>query len=723
MLAYSAVKGVPASVKTPPRILAYLSDRGIDVELACKLQLKILPAQELYASVRGADSPWHGLEETRHAIVFPHFDIRGDLLEWWSARLVQGDAPKPAKVHSFGSYIDPSKSGKPSKMTCPPNEPPHGYLPQGAGLPDWTNIPRGSRVYIHESVIKAVNGAVLGAYSVGLNGVFGWSSRKHDLALISELKEIPWRLQELTPVILFDTNLSTNQQVETAATRLAAKLFEVTGRTAKLLRLRREADDTQDFGFDDFVQRVGPDHARDFLNTPDEDLEDFDVSDVEMALRDLNEEFCVIERIAKVGRMVDATVYTKDAFVGVRCADKIVMVENADNVLKPVKVADLWIKDRRRTKVYDLTYAPGQPRLCEVRQVPYLNRWAGWGCDPTEEEPNVDPWLELMANNMRDPAMMEWLLNWFAYPVQFPGAKLASYPLIYGEQGTGKDQLFSPIRTIYGGNFVKIGAKALVSNFNSVYAEKQFVQADEIKSQHFTADDMNQVIKGIVTDETIVVNRKNQEEYVIPNTANLAITSNYVESVKLDEGDRRAGVIHWTWEGIPRSKNLKNNRPYWDAYTAWASPLHHNLGGPHVFAYLLQRDLTGFDPNGWAPTTIEKADVIEAGRTGTEAFVYHLKAEPELTLGPLCGARRLYSVRDLLTMYFGPRDFTEQAKPAMVKALKNAGFQQANGGKPVKFETGQERYWIIPRPDLPEIDFSVHANCVAHLKVFPGVKR
>ena len=190
MLAYSAVRAEFASAKTSPRVLTYLADRGIDVELARTLQLKILPAQELYASIRGADSPWHGLEETRTAIVFPHFDIRGDLLEWWSARLVQADAPPPSKVHSFGSYIDPTKSGKLGKMTCPPNEPPRAYLPQGAGLPDWTQIPKGSRVYIHESVIKAVNGAVLGFYSVGLNGVFGWSSAKHDMALRSEERRV-----------------------------------------------------------------------------------------------------------------------------------------------------------------------------------------------------------------------------------------------------------------------------------------------------------------------------------------------------------------------------------------------------------------------------------------------------------------------------------------------------------------------------------------------------
>ena len=718
MLAYSAVRADFASSKTDPKILSYLAQRGIDVELAIRLQLKILPAQELISTARSAPSAWQGLEDSRLAVVFPHFSIRGELLEWWSARLVSGtqtQAPR-SNIHSFTSYVDPDIT-PPSlggKMFCPPNEPPAAYLPQGADLPDWHNIPRGARVYIHESVIKSVNGAKLGAYSIGLNGVWGWGSKKHGIQLVDALKDLPWKALELNPIILFDTNVETNQQVEHAAIQLASRLQQITGRTARLLVMHREANQ-EDFGFDDYAQSVGPDLARQFLDTPDEDLTDIDVSDMELIKRQLSEEFCVLTRTGRVGRIADATLYTADTFANVVCADRTVVVDTPAGGTKELNVPKQWIKDPRRTTVLDLTYVPTHPsqasRIVSIGGCRYLNRWVGWGL-PEASPASPEPWLLMLANNIKSSNLMEWLLDWLAYPLQNPGAKLHSYPLIYGEPGTGKDRLFAPIYLIYGVNAVKISSKDLSSNFNSLYAERQFVQADEIKSHHFTADTINQVIKGIVTDETVTVNRKNQEEYVIPNVRNFAITSNYVESVKLDEGDRRATVIHWSWEAA-HGMDYRHDSEYWTRYSDWVD----HGGAAAVWHYLLTRDLSKFNPKGWAFDTEEKSEVIAAGRTALDGFVWRLRHDTEMELPPLCGARQLFTSKELATMHYEGADYTKGHLDALGRFLKNNGFVQANGGKPLRPRPGiQDRYWVIPREGFPKVDFQVSANCLSHLK-------
>ena len=723
MLAYSAVNGTFVSAKVDPLVLSYLAKRGIDLELAIRLQLKVLPAADLIAGARSAPSAWQGLQDNRLAIVFPHFSLRGDLLEWWSARLVQGTkslaaAPLPSNVHSFTSYVDadaaPSIGGK---MFCPPNEPPQGYLPHTAAkvLPDWHNIPRGSRIYIHESAIKAINGAVLGTYSVGLNGVWGWASSKHSVALIDALKDIPWKALELNPVILFDTNVQSNQQVEHAATALAARLHTITGRQARLL-LMPKAKDQEDFGFDDFVQQVGPDAAREFLNTSDTGLEDIDISDLELMKRELSNEFCVLTRTGKIGRIADATLYSADVFSSVVCADKTVLVETAAGGLKELNVPRAWIKDTRRTTVFDLTYVPTRvddpratSRIIDMDGKRYLNRWTGWGIQP--QQGSVEPWLQLIANNVKNAGVMDWLLNWLAYPIQRPGAKLHSYPLIFGAPGTGKDRLFAPIYRIYGDNAVKIDSKALISNFNSVYAERQFVQADELKSQHFTADSVNQIIKSIVTDEWVTVNRKNQEEYVVPNVRNFCITSNYIESVKLDEDDRRATVIHWSWEAAG-GVDYRGDSDYWTKYSTWVD----NGGAAAVFDYLLARDLSKFTPESWAFNTEEKAEVISAGRTGLEGFVWRLKNDTEMELPPLVGARMLFTTKELATMLYEGKDYSKGQMDMLGRAMKNMGFVHANSGRPLRYKSGQDRFWVIPREGLPQQDFQISAVCLAHLK-------
>jgi len=719
MLAYSQVQGVALQPRKDALLISYLAKRGIELELAHRLQLKTLPAAELIQSARSAPSAWQLLDDNRSAIVFPHFSIRGELLDWWSARLVAGPAAQTntaSNVASFAQYVDPDalRPVLGGKMFCPPNEPPHAYLPQGPGLPDWQHIPRGSRVYIHESAIKAINGALLDTYSVGLNGVWGFGSKKHDIQLVSELKDIPWKAQDLIPIILFDTNVSTNQQVHSAAVNLASRIQSITGRTPKLLRLCKDTDEAEDFGFDDYVQTVGDALARHFLATPDEDLEDLEFSELELAKLQLNEEFCVLMRTGRVGRIADSTLFTPDVFINSICADRIVFVDGVNDQVKEVNVPRLWMRDHRRTVVYDLTYAPGQPRLCQQNSISYLNRWPGWGCLPVPGD--VTPWLLLMANNIRHPPVMEWLLDWFAYPLQNPGKKLHSYPLIFGEPGTGKDRLFAPIYQIYGQNITKISSTQLSSNFNSSYAERQFVQADELKSQHFTADAINQVIKGIVTNEEFIVNRKNQEEYTIPNVANLAITSNYVESVKLDEGDRRATVINWNSEAAG-GVDYRGDSFYWTTYSDWCE----TSGGPAVFAYLLQRDLSNFKPKSWSLDTDEKEDVISAGRTGVAGFVHRLSIEPDMELHHLSGARQLFTAKELTIMYNEGKELTRSMLYALSRELKNSGFQQANGGAPLRVNGIQDRFWIVPRHGLPKLDWSQSKVCLDHLKVhLPG---
>lgn len=716
MLAYSQVRGeAPHAISSPPEVIRYLADRGINVTLAAELGLKILRAQDLFAAARGTPAQY---EDNRYAIVFPHHSPLGFDIDWWSARLVAPDAAPTPKalqlVHSFSAAVDhtavPSHAGK---MFCPPNTPPCAYIPVAPSLPKWDQIPRGSRVFIHESAIKAINGARLGFYSVGLNGVWGWSSRKHGLALLPELRDIPWKQLDLHPIILFDTNIDTSQQVEHAAKSLAAKLFEVTGRTARLLRMTKDHPADPDFGFDDFAVRVGYSAAKDFLETLDEDLLDIEISEIELMKLQLNAECAVVSELGRIAIVENGTLMTRSVFAEVNYATMLATVTDANGIPKPVNVPKLWLQDSRRTEVEGMSYAPGKPSITVEDGKRTLNTWRGWGIQPVAG--HVDRWLQLLALNLKSDDLQEWILNWMAYPLQHPGQKLNSLLLMFGPQGTGKDVFLRPLHAIYGtANAVKISNDQIGSTFTSLYAAKQFIHLDELQRAKGSGSAIDQKIKGMVTNPKSVVNRKGEPEYQIRNVSNIAITSNYYDCVKLDEDDRRACVIRWA--PTAPENDRRGDSAFWLPLIHW---LDHEDGAAQVFHYLLQRDLTGFDPAAWAPSTPWKEAVIDSARTPIERYCAQLREDPAIHLPPLTDGRVLFTSKELAVYHYGEEPSKGQVD-ALSNELRNHNFVRANNDKYLKTtKSGVQKWWVIPRPELPELaksDWQKSDVCLAHLK-------
>lgn len=717
MLAYSQVRGTAPHVSvTPPEVIKYLRDRGISITLAAELELKILSAQALMEASRGTANSY---EDDRYAIVFPHHSPLGFEIEWWSARLVSRQVVPPSSsspmrvIHSFAEATDPTQapSYKMGKMFCPPNTPPAAYLPQAPSLPDWTKIPRGARIIFHESVIKAVNGARLGTYSIGLNGVWGWSSRKHQIALLPEVRDIPWKALELEPVILFDTNINTSFQVEEAAKRLAAKLLEITGREARVLRMYVSPDilKGEDYGFDDYAVSVGDAHAKEFLATPWADLEEIDISEVELLKFALNSKVAIVRSMSRVADIESGSLMTTSAFTELVYAHYQAEVVLPDGNTKDVNVAKLWLKDERKLQVEGLMYSPGQPTIhMDKHGKSYLNTWRGMGVDPTHGQ--VDGWLELLSSNLGDLELQEWVLNWLAYPLQHPGAKLNTLLLIFGPSGTGKDLFLSPMHQIYGANAVKVSNDELKSTFTSLYAARQFIHADELKRTPSASDSVNQKIKGMVTNAMMTVNRKGDPEYKIRNVANLAITSNYYDCVKLDEDDRRAAIIRWS--PVTEALDRRGMQDYWRPLAKW---LESDAGAAAIYAYLLDRNLTGFDPAAWAPGTIWKEQVIDAARSPVERFAAQLKIEPELHLPPLCEGRVLFTAKELASFHYGVEPAKGQID-SLANELRNQNFVRANRDKSIKTKYGVNRFWVIQRADLPVQDWQDPTVCGKHLK-------
>lgn len=677
MLTFSMMgPGYTTEIQLPGlnRVYKYLRDRGISIEDIDKLGLKF----ELASAITGR-------KDNRCAIIFPHQDLTGKTADWWSARLVELE-DRPKIITSFSQLIAPK-----GKMFCPPKEPPMGYLPPTLR---WGEYEPGDKIYIHESAIKAINGAKLATWSIGLNGVWGWRSEKHNIALIREIKEIPWKALRLQPVIVFDSNASDNAQVQGAISALAAKIFSICGVRARHILLPKRPDG-EHWGFDDFVVYHGREQALAYLN---EEGAEVDIGELEMMKLKLNAEVCVVNSLGRIAEIETGTLMSRAVFTEVTYADYIIYNDED----KQVNVPKSWLTDERRTTVEAIVYAPGEPKITNGN----LNLWKGMGCEP--QEGDVSKWLALLENNVPQPELRKWLIQWLAYPLQNLGKKMASCVLVFGPSGTGKNVFFRPFSKIYGGNYVLVSNSELKTEFTSLYTAKQFVHADELVKARENAETVQQRIKMIVTAEQLTVNMKGQPEYKIDNKIALVLTSNYSDCLRLDADDRRAAVMEWK-----PTVSHKNEEAYWTDLVTWMD----GEGASAIYDYLLRVDLDGFNPMGWAPDSEAKEEVKEAGVTSLEAWARRLALNPDNELPELSQGKALYSGRELASLYYDNRAADEISKRMVddvAYAVRAAGLQKANGGKPIRTSDGRtDRYYIVRRKDE---DWNLPQKCANHLK-------
>jgi hypothetical protein len=611
MISYEEIalseKNVRSEMQCPgySSIVKYLSARGITEDLYDRLALHILPARQLVNLVRRTNTS----TDERLAVVFPHHDMQGHRIPWWSARLVDTDI-RPS-VRSFAEQIDRSSRGK---MFCPPKELIHGYL---SPLCDWTRLTKGQRVYIHESAIKAINGSILGYHSVGLNGVRGFSGNKYGVSLIDELRGLPWKELSLQPVICFDSNATDNWDVQKAIGDLAKTLYTFEAPQAIHLLLPKSPEGT-DWGFDDFRTTLGDDAAREYLESAGVQAP---IDDMEVLKLKLNAEVCVVRSLKRIAEQSTGILMSQSEFVGVNYAHLTVLQDvGPDKPKKRIPVAREWLMDSRRATVQSLAYLPGREKIHDD----VLNLWRDMG--QKQAGGDVTPWTSLLENCVAETSLRAWIIQWFAYPLQQLGGKLNTFLHIFGPPGSGKNALLAPLMSIYGRNAVSIGREHIASNFNSILSSRQFVNLDEIHGGNDRdAVAITNKIKILVTSPVIVVNQKNQPEYEIKNCINIVTTSNYIDSIRLDDEDRRACVIRFQ----PR-ESRKGDQEYWEAYFRWVE----NGGAAALYDWLLKVDMTGFDPMGWAPMTPDKLLVTESTRRHDEQWAKALVDDPDGMLPP-----------------------------------------------------------------------------------------
>ena len=187
-----------------------------------------------------------------------------------------------------------------------------------------------------------------------------------------------------------------------------------------------------------------------------------------------------------------------------------------------------------------------------------------------------------------DEKDIEWFLNWLAHIVQFPHKKTEVAVVLYDKQfGTGKSMIAEEfLKKIIGIKKMIITCKTdkVFGKFSNTQGKLLCVLNEASGKETF---ELNEVIKESITGKTIEMEKKGVDSIQISDYLNYIITTNNLNCIKLEEGDRRFMVFN-------TSSKMKGDVEY---FNNLLSSLNDDVIMRKFYEELMGRDLSNFNPS------------------------------------------------------------------------------------------------------------------------------
>lgn len=532
--------------------------------------------------------------------------------------------------------------------------------------------PKRRKILITEGELKAACACKYGFPTIGLGGVDSFHADHFYISgWLPSLDYIDWYGQHV--VIMYDSDCESKPEVMRARNELASKLIQK-GSVVYIGNIPGTKE--KKFGIDDYILEYGPEAFGKLVD-------DAKVIDIKDNLQSMNEQFCYIDMLSQVVKLKNNVIQdgwtSKNKFIeGDNRRFKIPIYTGK---IKEFKLRDIWWEWESRNTKTTMVYKPGKPMYVDGD----LNIWPGYKCEPVEGD--VSQFLALIKHLLNDdPADIHWFLCWLAYPLQNPGAKLNTAVIMFGaKQGTGKSLVGVSMEYIYGDNFQSIMQRDLTSMFNDWAMGKQFVMGDDITA-HKNAGEAD-IVKKMITQHEISVNQKFLKPFKIADNVNFFFTTNRPNAFTLENEDRRYFVIE-----------VKRGPMETDFYMDYDFWLKNEGGAANIFHYLLNYDLSDFNPQGAARMNQAKIDMINSCKSGLAEWVTMLYEQPDnmLMFGNVKIERDLFSGRELLYLY-DPEGKTNTSVGMFGNQLYYSGIKKVNKGAKVQMYGHKDEYYYAVR--------------------------
>lgn len=288
------------------------------------------------------------------------------------------------------------------------------------------------------------------------------------------------------------------------------------------------------------------------VDDPQDDMDDVDDDVVIQDLIDeYNTQYAVVlsgekakivrkEADLDTGQNVYST-YNVDAFKAFLSNDKI-FIKDAKGNPKPVKKFDIWMSSPKRRTFDGIVMRPDQPPLVQIKDLQYLNTWAGFAIKPQEGD-----WT-LLKEHIRiylcreNEEHYEWLMDWMADMFQEPHNPKGCAVILGGKEGTGKGTVANAIAKIFGIHAVMISNSShLTSQYNAMIMDSVFLFADEVVygGNHDAANRL----KAMVTEEKNTREKKFGDQKQVKQYLHIMMASNNHWKIAAGPDSRRWFVL------------------------------------------------------------------------------------------------------------------------------------------------------------------------------------
>ena len=309
--------------------------------------------------------------------------------------------------------------------------------------------------------------------------------------------------------------------------------------------------------------------------------------------------------------------------------------------------AAILINSPDSRKADTATYVVGEPLLVTEKtkkgDTTQLNLWRPSDFVPATNvsDADVEPWLRHMKLIFGEGGSLDHILNVLSFWAQKRGHKINHAVVVYGEtQGTGKDSCFVPLMRFLGDNNVKnISPSDIIGQFNPFLCAELVVvnEMNNFKSRE-TMDRMKSWLAA--PPWMITINMKFAQPFHIPNRMNCLIYTNHADALRMEDSDRR----FWVHECL---LTTPMSAAYYDALYKF----YDNGGCEMVIGWLMQRDISAFNPKVAPPMTNAKREMINAGLPEPIRWLRKLFAEDgegfaSRTVVTVAEVKRMASKRD-----------------------------------------------------------------------------
>jgi hypothetical protein len=298
---------------------------------------------------------------------------------------------------------------------------------------------------------------------------------------------------------------------------------------------------------------------------------------------------------------------------GLRHQFQPMMPRRSRGKLDPVEL----LRDSTTKRFVDgLGFHPGQGPTFKSKGDTYANAYRNRLPEPLEPTTSELEKIDWLFGRIADVPYREWLVQFYAHVVQYPGVKIKSAPLIWSDiQGNGKTTLTKVIPALLVGEEYSqdVTSGLLESPHNDYLTGKWHIYLDEFRAgSRGERQAISKKVEVWIANDTVAMNPKGLPGYTTPNHFFVTASSNDDDAASISNQDRKWAILEFL------AKQMTPREVSWLYHEFLLTP----RAGGVLRHYFMNQPILDFVASASAPKTESRKEMIEASiATDLEALM------------------------------------------------------------------------------------------------------